>query len=409
MNDAGQALTNLAGLSDLRLCLAPGDRRQPYGSQQQAVMARDDLRQAVEAVRAWPSYRPTPLVTLPALARRLGLGTLEIKDEGRRFAVGSFKALGPPYAVARLLAQEIARQTHEPLPAMSDLLAGCYRSVAASIGLCAATSGNHGRALAWAARLFGCRCVIYMPQATSPYRERAIRDLGADVVRVPGNYDESLRRAVADAQREGWIVIGEVPPAAWPDVPRQVLHGYAVLGAELAESWAASRPPTHVFVSAGSGKLAAAVTAALWLEYGERRPSVVVVQPHTADCVYQSGLARQRAPAAGNLVTLMDGLSVGQVSPLAWPLLASGAAAFMTIPDSTAVQALRALARPSGGDPPVELGETGVAAIAGVLATAANDEARQALQLDADSRVVAIGCEGVTDPDIYRNLLSGES
>lgn len=391
-----------------RVTLTPADQfRSAYGPPQQAVMSRDEMRRALEMVRAWPGYGRTPLIPLPALARQLDLSAIEIKDEGQRFAVGSFKALGPPYALARLLADEAALQSRGSPVTIQDLLDGRYREIAKSVSLCAATSGNHGRALAWAAGVFGCGCVIYMPEATSPYREQAIRRLGAEVVRVPGNYDNSLRRAVADADRNGWILVGEVPPAGRPDVPRHVLHGYSVLGSELVAAWTSAGLPTHVFVSAGSGKLAAAVTAALWLEYGGQRPRVIVVQPHTADCVYQSALAQQRTPAAGDLVTLMDGLSVGQVSPLAWPLLQAGAAAFLTISDEAAVQALRTLAHPTGGDQMIELGETGVAAIAGLLAAASNPDVRRALGLDRESRVVAIGCEGVTDPQVYRRLVDG--
>jgi diaminopropionate ammonia-lyase len=372
---------------DLRLALTPAQRcARPYGPEQAAVMSRAEMEEAKHWLCAFADYAPTPLVSLPALAGRLGIVQLQIKHEGHRYGVGSFKALGPPYALARLLAENAG---------------------GVPITACAPTSGNHGRALAWAARIFGCPCVIFMPESTSDHREAMVRAFGAEVVRVPGNFDQSLARARQDAETEGWALIGEVMSPRWPNVPRHVLHGYSVLGQELIEA-TVSAPPTHVFVSAGSGKLAAAVVAAWWLRTGERRPRIVVVAPHQADSPLRSVAAGKRVPAQGDLSTLMDGLSVGQISALAWPLL-DGAAATLTISDDVAVQALRTLAVPSPADPPVELGETGVAAFAGLLAVSACPEARRMLGLNHESRVIAIGCEGVTDPAIYRRLVGDRS
>jgi diaminopropionate ammonia-lyase len=246
-----------------------------------------------------------------------------------------------------------------------------------------------------------------MPEATSPHRERAIRGFGADVVRVPGNFDQTLIRARQDAEREGWILIGEPASPRSANVPRHTLHGYSVLGQELIDAAEVEAPPTHVFVSAGGGKLAAGVIAAWWLRAGDQRPRIVVVAPHRADSPLRSVAAGQRVPAEGDLTTLMDGLSVGQISPLAWPLLDGGAAAVVTISDRIATHALRILAHPMPPDAIVELGETGVAALAGLLAVSAEPQARKLLGLDHESRVIAIGCEGVTDPVIYRKLVDG--
>jgi diaminopropionate ammonia-lyase len=393
-------------LPEMRFCLTPPDEFcRPWGTDQETIITAAEHEQALSTVSKWPGYAPTALIGLPVLAHELGVAQIAVKDEGQRFAVGSFKALGPPYALAHLLAAIVARRTGREQVPVGDLLDGKYRSITSEVCSCAATSGNHGRALAWAAQSLGCRCVIFIPEQTSAHRKQAVSRFGAQVVRVPGNFDSSVIAARATAEREGWIMVGEVAPRDWPDVPRHILHGYSVLGAELIAA-SSERRPTHVFVSAGSGKLAAGIVAALWLKYGSDRPRVVVVQPHSADCVYQSALARNRTPAAGDLVTLMDGLAVGQVSVLAWPILRGGAAASITISEESAIRALRRLARPQPGDPVVELGETGVAAFAGLLAVAANPEARRLLQLNETSQVIAIGCEGVTDPEIYQRLVN---
>jgi diaminopropionate ammonia-lyase len=369
-------------------------------------MSRSDMDEARRWVRAFDGYALTPLVSLPDLAGRLGVERLQIKHEGHRFGVGSFKALGPPYALARLLAEHAG--TGESPAAFLNTHARRAAPINDSITVCAATSGNHGRALAWAAQLFRCPCVIYMPESTSQHREQAIRGFGADVVRVPGNFDRSLARAQQDAEREGWILVGGSVSPRWPNVPRHVLHGYSVLGQELIEAAGPEGAPTHVFVSAGSGKLAAAVIAAWWLHAGDQRPRVVIVAPHQADSPLRSVAAGKRVPAEGDLTTLMDGLSVGQISALAWPML-DGAAATLTISDTVAIEALRILARPVSPDPVVALGETGVAAFAGLLAASAQPQARKLLGLDQNSRVIAIGCEGVTDQAIYRKLVDGSA
>jgi diaminopropionate ammonia-lyase len=391
--------------ADLRLVVTPAQRiARHYGPEQVAVVSRADMDEAQSWLCAFADYAPTPLIPLPGLAGRLGVARLAIKHEGHRFGVGSFKALGPPYALARLLAEI------DGIDNPADFMRGFSRQESppkGAIRVGTATSGNHGRALAWAAQLFGCPCVIYMPEATSPHRQRAIRGFGADVVRVPGNFDQSLVRARHDAEREGWILIGEPASPRSADVPRHTLHGYSVLGQELIDAAEVEAPPTHVFVSAGGGKLAAGVIAAWWLRAGDQRPRIVVVAPHRADSPLRSVAAGQRVPAEGDLTTLMDGLSVGQISPLAWPLLDGGAAAVVTISDRIATHALRILAHPMPPDAIVELGETGVAALAGLLAASAEPQARQLLELDHDSRVIAVGCEGVTDPVIYRKLVNG--
>jgi diaminopropionate ammonia-lyase len=388
----------------LRLVVTPADRfARPYGPEQAAVISRSDMDEAHSWLVAFPGYAPTPLVSLPGLAGRLGVAQLDIKHEGYRFGVGSFKALGPPYALARLLA-EIGGLEGSPAAVLGALARG--ESPKSALRVCTATSGNHGRALAWAAQLFRCPCVIYMPEATSPHREHAIRAFGAEVVRVPGNYDQSLVRTRHDSEREGWILIGEPASKRSINVPRHTLHGYSVLGQELIDA-AKEAPPTHVFVSAGGGKLAAGVVGAWWLRAGDQRPRIVVVAPHQADSPLRSIAAGQSVPAAGDLTTLMDGLSVGQISPLAWPMLDGGAAAVVTISDRMGIEALRILAHPAPPDPVVEIGETGVAALAGLLAASAEPQARKLLGLDHNSRVIAIGCEGVTDPVIYRKLVDG--
>ena len=171
----------------------------------------------------------------------------------------------------------------------------------------------------------------------------------------------------------------------------------------------ADEPPTHVLVQAGVGALAASVCAAFWIAWDERRPQLVVVEPTRADCFFRSGLAGRPVAVAGDLDTVMAGLACGEVSPLAWEILRAGASAYATVDDRFALDAMRALARPAAGDPAIVAGETGACGLALLLAAKGQDRIWRTLGLDGGSRVLLIGSEGDTDPQIYRQLVGDAS
>lgn len=343
-----------------------------------AVLSETDFETASATLRSWPEYASTPLIDRPDLAASFGLGAVRIKYEGARFAVQSFKALGPPYAVERLM-------SHARLP----------------VTVTSATSGNHGRAVAWAAGRLGLACRIYMNETVSAGRARVIESLGAQVIRVPGTYDDALARCHADSERDGSYVISDIVQRSCPDVPAHTLHGYAMLGEELADEAADA---THVFVGAGSGALAGGLAARLWQRFGASRPRLVVVEPLTADAVYQSAVQGRLSRTAGDLHTVMDGLSVGHASHLAWEILDGGAFAFLGIPDPPAVAAMKLA---YGTEPSLIIGETGIAGLAGLLVASRDSAMRRTLGLGPDSRAIAIACEGPTDLDIFHRLLNG--
>ncbi|MBM3548859.1 MAG: pyridoxal-phosphate dependent enzyme [Alphaproteobacteria bacterium] len=363
-----------------RLKVNPRFAEGAYGARQQAVMSEADYRAAERAILSWPEYAATPLVDRPDLARSFRVGSVGIKYEGARFAVQSFKALGPPYAV-----QCLAGEAKPPLVFAS------------------ATSGNHGRAVAWAAQRLGAGCRIYMNENVSAGRARAIESFGATVIRVPGTYDDALARCHGDAETNGSYVISDVAQAAYPKVPAHTMHGYAMLGQELVD---AADDATHVFVGAGIGALAGAVTGRLWQSLGARRPKVVVVEPLTADAVYQSAARGKLSRTDGSLATVMDGLSVGTASHLAWEILDEGAFGFLAIPDPPAVTAMKMA---HDGPDSLVIGETGIAGLAGALVATNDETMRRELGLDGKSKVVAIACEGPTDLDVFHRLLSGRS
>ena len=348
---------------------------------------------------------PTPLIALDGLASASGVEGLWCKHEGHRFEVGSFKPTGPVYAMLSVLKGEIRKATGAETVTTQDLMDRMHESVTREITVSAATSGNHGRALAWGARMFGCRCVIYMNDGVSAGREEAIAAYGAEVVRVPGSYDRTVQRSYEDAERLGYFPISDEKSAEYPHISREIIQGYAMVADEIFRQFGGRQPPTHVLVPGGGGRLAAAICGHLWERYGSGHPRVVVVEPTNSACLYHSALDDGAATVSSDGRSVMDGLVVESASPQAWEILRAGAFAFLTVPDKAAVDAMRQAAAGVGGDPPLVIGETGIAAWAGCLAATRDEELKQQLGLDAGSRVVIIATEGATDPEVYRHLV----
>ena len=377
---------------------APG-----YPEELRAILSRADGLAALAEIETWPGYCPTVLHDLSGLARHLGIGRLWYKDESGRFGLGSFKALGGAYAVYRYLAEAV-RAKRGRLPRAMALIAGEDHDILASFTVATATDGNHGRSVAWGASLFGARAVIYIHATVSEGRRAAIEAFGAEVRRVAGNYDDSVHRCAADAAAAGWQVISDTSYGDYVNVPRQVMQGYCVMAEETVRQLTGTRP-THVFVQAGCGGLAASVIGYFWDSWGPLRPRLIVVEPERADCVYRSIEANSQIQVTGDLETIMAGLACGEVSGVAWQILRGATSDALAIPDCAAVSAMRALAEGIGGDPPIVAGESGVGGLAGLLAASSHPRIRQQLGLDQSARVLLIGSEGDTDPALYRQIV----
>ena len=365
--------------------------RGPYPLPLRALL---DIRRAQECRRwlsAWSMLNPgpTPVWDLPGAARRLGVGAIHVKDESARSPLASFKALGAPAALLRLVLARIPGAVPE------EVLRGTYAAALKDYVVISATDGNHGRALAAAARSAGIRCVIVLHAQVSAERESAIAAYGAEIVRIAGNYDESVREAARLAAAHGWQVVSDTSYEGYEDIPRDVMQGYGVMIDELLDGTGdAPCPWTHVIVQGGVGGLAAGVFSYLWERYGERRPIFVVVEPEQADCLLQSALAGAPRAASGTVDSVMAGLACGEVSPLAWRFLESSVDIFMTVTDAEAVAAMCALSQPRDGDIPILSGESGAAGFA----------ALPALGLDATARVLLLNTEGATAPALYESL-----
>ncbi|HET8746358.1 MAG TPA: diaminopropionate ammonia-lyase [Ramlibacter sp.] len=381
----------------------PRATRTGYPAPLQAILSVAGAQESRRWLSCWEALRPgpTPLYALEGLAQELGLGQVLLKDESVRSGLGSFKALGAPIALVRLV---LRMWPHEQLDAQA-LFAGRHRGLLRELTVISATDGNHGRALAAAARSLGCRCVIVLHAHVSAEREQAIAAYGAEIVRITGNYDDSVAEAARLAAAKGWHVVSDTSYEGYEDIPRDVMQGYGTIAAEIVESLADSAPPTHVFLQGGVGGFAAAIVSYFWETCGARRPSVVVVEPEQADCLYQSALQGRPAKATGSVDSVMAGLACGETSPLAWRFLEPGADWFMTLGDDAAVAAMRRLARGNGGDLPIVAGESGAAGLAALLQLVQAPELASRVGLGRDARVLVVNTEGATAPSVYRQLV----
>lgn len=342
----------------------------PFGDTQRAVIDPDCVPDV--GALLGDKHGPTPLLALPALAAQLGVGEIQVKDESQRFGFGAFKALGGVFAVHQFIA------THKECSA-------------ADIVFTTASSGNHGRSVALGAQSVGARCTIFLPKFTSAEKEAAIRAKGADVIRIDGDYDTAVAECRRQAGEKGWTIISDTSWDGYEDVPRDVMRGYTMLAREIVREWPAG--PTHVFVQAGVGGLAAAVIGYLWAVMPQR-PVAAIVEPQSADCWFQSNKAGRPALASGAADTAMGGLACREISPLTWPVLGLGTDWFMTITEDQVMPARRLYARPQGGDPAITSGPSGCAGLAGLARICSDKAAFAMLGLGGNSRVLLINSEG---------------
>ena len=387
------------------LFLNPRATRADYPAELSAIMNIAQAHQSREWLSSWRGiHRPaTPLYDLPDAAARCQVGRLCLKDESVRSPLGSFKALGAPIALVR----QILRLHPDFEPAA--ILTGRYAEALRGYTVISATDGNHGRGLAAAAQDAGCRCVIVLHAHVSPEREQAIAAYGADIVRIAGNYDESVQEAARLAAAHGWQVIADTSYDGYEDIPRDVMQGYGAIAEEIVEQTSAQRGRagafTHVFLQGGVGGMAAGLASYFWEYHGPQRPCFISVEPAQADCLLQSAIQGRPAKATGTVDSVMAGLACGETSPLAWRFLQPCVDAFMTIEDEQAIEAMRALAQGSERDTPIVAGESGVAGLAALEWLRSDPQRSEQVGLTAESRVLIISTEGATAPREYTRLV----
>ena len=356
----------------------------PDSENETGLISRELMGQVGQFHMGLPGYAQTPLYHMQRTAEMLGIKALYIKDEGARFGLQSFKALGASWAMWNIL-----RGCSGPDPVFAT-----------------ATDGNHGRGVAWAASMFNCRAIVHMPAGSSLQRVKAIRALGAQCHVTTCNYDETVRELSLIAAEKGWLLIQDTSWKGYEHVPRLIMQGYGTIVAEIIEQLENSQQdfPTHVFLQAGVGSFAGAIIAA-FAASSTHMPVFIIVEPEAACCIFNSLGAGEIKRVDGSLETIMAGLACGVPSVLGWSVIRKHATAALAGPDSMAISGVRLLA--SNPDQGINAGESGAAtagALVQLLTLQNMRENCEKLKLDRNARVLLINTEGPTDLQSWQKI-----
>ena len=355
---------------------------------------------------SFPEYIRTPLVELKGLAKALGVKNIFIKDESYRFGLNAFKALGGSYAIGSYLA-------HKNNLSEDSITYEVIQNLAHSgekETFITATDGNHGRGVAWTCNRLKQNAVVRMPNGTVAERLKNIQKLGADASITEFNYDDTVRLCHKMSQENGWILVQDTSWPGYEEIPRKVMQGYGTMAAEACEQLG-NIIPTHVFLQAGVGTMAGSVTAYLADYYKNNKPLITIVEPHQANCLYQTALANDGTLhfVGGKLDSIMAGLCCGEPCPLAWDVLKNYAEFFVSMPDEIAAEGMRILAGGTEGDEKIISGESG-ASSAGLAFCALKYKEfawlKEKLGLNEDSVLLCISTEGDTDKENYHRIVN---
>ena len=376
-----------------------------------AIMALSEAAKARAFHRSFPQYTQTPLHSLKNATAEMGISGLYVKDESYRFGLNAFKVLGGSYAIGKFVAQKLGKD-------ISDIDYDFLTSdeFKASFPPCTfftATDGNHGRGIAWAAKQLGQKAVVLMPKGSTQTRLNHIKALGAEATIEPLNYDDCVRKAAElSAKTPSSAVVQDTAWEGYEEIPGWIMQGYATMVDEAMEQLNAIGVdrPTHVFLQAGVGSMASAVTGYLVNRFPENPPVIAVMECSAAECYYRSAIegSGEAEVVGGDLASIMAGLCCGEVNPTAWDILKNHAAAFVSCEDTVSADGMRRLAAPVKGDPSVISGESGAVGMGLVdllLRRGEYPELKEHLGIDEHSRILLISTEGDTDPELYRSIV----
>ncbi|MDA7603923.1 diaminopropionate ammonia-lyase [Candidatus Pelagibacter sp.] len=343
-------------------------------------ISKDDIDDAYNSISKWEGYAPTPLISLNKLSKELSLKNIFYKDEDKRFDLKSFKALGGAYAV-----EKVTKGNKD-------------------IVVATATAGNHGRSVSWGARRLGLKCKIFISEYVSEARGQAMADLGADVIKVKGNYEKSLIECIKQSTENNWQIVQDV---AWKDymlVPKYTMAGYSVMMREIIDQ-INNEKITHIILQAGVGGMAGAMVAGI-ARYLDNIPTTIVVEPDSAACVLESIKTGKIEKIDIKRESLMGGMSCGEVSLVPWEILKNSVKHCISLPDDDIGKTMKLLGNSSFSDEQIIAGENSAPGVIGLIASCEDQNVKEKLQLDQNSNVLIIGCEGDTDKEMYQKLIS---
>jgi diaminopropionate ammonia-lyase len=383
----------------------PYYKQVPDWLNQKTAFSNDDI---LKFHRSLEGYEPTKIHTLDGLAKKLGIKSIFVKDESSRFDINAFKPLGASYAIYRFLKERWEKEFHTEF-SVFDFRKPLKMQELGTFTFCAATDGNHGRAVAWTARMLGQKAVIYMPSATVKSRIENIKSEGAEVVLVDGTFDECVRKVDADAKTNGWVVISDTAYRGYMYYPQYIMAGYSTMFREMDNiiNNQYQCKADIVILQAGVGGLAAAGTWYYTKKYGKNRPHIICLEPVKADAFMESIKNGKPTESKHQYDSIMAGLNCG-VSLLAWDYICEGVNYLMTVSDRYAEQAMRQYYHPVGNDPQIISGESGASGMAGLLALLERKEfeaEREQMGINSKTSVLLINSEGDTDPENFRKVV----
>ena len=343
-------------------------------------LSKKEIDDAYLSISNWKGYAPTPLLELNKLSKELNLNKIYYKDENKRFDLKSFKALGGAYAVEKITKGN------------KDII------------VATATAGNHGRSVAWGARRLGLKCKIFISEFVSDARGKAMTDLGADVVKVKGNYEKSLMECIKQSTENNWQIVQDV---AWKDymlVPKYTMAGYTVMMKEIVEQLK-NEKITHIILQAGVGGMAGAMVAGI-ARYLKNIPITIVVEPDSAACVMESIKSGKIEKIDIKRESLMGGMSCGEVSLVPWEILKNSVKHCVSLPDDDIAKTMRLLGNSSFSDEKVIAGENSAPGVISLITSCEDQNIKEKLKLNNNSNVLVFGCEGDTDKEMYQKLTS---
>ena len=344
------------------------------------ILSTEDIDLAYKTISNWNNYSPTPLILLNKLNEKLKLNKIYYKDESKRFHLKSFKALGGAYAVEKIIK-------------------GNSKKVIST-----ATAGNHGRSVAWGAQKNGLECKIFISEFVSESRAKVMRNFGADVIRVKGNYEDSLNECITQSNNNNWQIVQDV---AWEDyklVPQLTMAGYSVMMKEISEQ-IKDEKISHVILQAGVGGMAAAMVAGI-AKYLDHVPKIIIVEPDTAACVLESIKLGKIEKISIEKESIMGGMSCNEVSLVPWEILKNSVHFCVAISDDYISKTVKYLANKEFSDQKIIGGECSTPGIASLVALNNDLEVRKKINLNEDSNVLLFGCEGDADEELYQKLLT---
>lgn len=353
------------------------------------IYKSDEMRRFHRRLRC---YAPTPLISLPMLAKNLGIKELLVKDESKRFRINTFKSLGASYAIAKVISQRRKER----------------------LIFCTATDGNHGRSVAWSARNSKQKSVIYVPEYTTEQRIKNIKKHGAEVIIVDGDYDDAVAAAREESRKKGYVLVQDNSWEGYTEIPMYITAGYKTMMVEMENSIHPPEEPLvdFVFIQVGNGTWASSVVSYYRTRYPKKMPTLISVEPLECDCMLESFRNGKIIKTSKSQKTALMGLRCGTPSLLAWEILKDGIDLFISIPDSYSIKAMHDLYYPFKRDKQIFAGESGAAGLGGLIALSC-DPALQGLKkeigLNENSRVLVFVTEGVTDSEVFEELLSREA